>query len=155
MAVVMSKRILLRCSALVLAAGASTAVASPSAMHGRPTLAYASAKACNRYHSADDSDARVLARTAETAAETYATDHNGEYKGISPAKLHAIEWTLTLTPRQARHEHELAYLLSASGTTSSYILRTRAFNGDTYSLARESSGEVTRRGRVCGKLRSW
>ncbi len=33
---------------------------------------------------ATDSSAKELARTAQTTAETYATDHNGKYTNISP-----------------------------------------------------------------------
>ena len=38
-----------------------------------------------------DASAKELARTAETTAETYATEHNGEYGFITVAELKAIE----------------------------------------------------------------
>ena len=43
---------------------------------------------------ATDSSAKELARSAQTTAETYATDHAGSYTGISPAVLKTYESTL-------------------------------------------------------------
>src|SRR5271169_487893 len=43
---------------------------------------------------ATDSSAKELARTAETTAETYATDHNGSYSGMSAAELQNDEKTI-------------------------------------------------------------
>src|SRR5437879_6659532 len=40
---------------------------------------------------ASDSSAKELARTAQTTAETYATDHGGEYTGLNATELHAYE----------------------------------------------------------------
>lgn len=43
---------------------------------------------------ADDADAKAHARAAQTAAETYATEGEGRYSGISATRLIAIEPTL-------------------------------------------------------------
>src|SRR5664279_3825624 len=43
---------------------------------------------------ATDASAKELARTARTTAETYATDHAGNYAGISPAVLKEYEPTI-------------------------------------------------------------
>src|ERR1700682_2055103 len=43
---------------------------------------------------ANDAWAKAQARAAETAAETYAVDHNGEYEGMTVAELQAIDSTL-------------------------------------------------------------
>ena len=40
---------------------------------------------------ATDASAKELARTAQTTAETYATDHGGEYTGMSTAELQKYE----------------------------------------------------------------
>src|SRR5271169_2754629 len=40
---------------------------------------------------ASDSSAKELARTAETTAETFATDHGGEYKGLTTQILKEYE----------------------------------------------------------------
>ena len=54
------------------------------------------------------SQAKELARTAETTAETYSTDNGGSYKGISAAELKKYEPTIqTAAYRQlaAAHQH--------------------------------------------------
>src|SRR5580704_14267404 len=43
---------------------------------------------------AQDAQAKVQARTAETAMETAATDSNGEYTGVKTERLEEIEPTL-------------------------------------------------------------
>jgi type IV pilus assembly protein PilA len=48
----------------------------------------------NQRDKARDADAKSSVRTAQTAIETYATDHGGEYTGADPAALAAIEETL-------------------------------------------------------------
>src|SRR6201992_3215123 len=40
---------------------------------------------------ATDASAKELARTAQTTAETYATDHEGSYEGLTAAKLKEYE----------------------------------------------------------------
>ena len=41
----------------------------------------------NQKSKANDAAAKSQARTAETAAETYSTDHNGEYTGMTTAEF--------------------------------------------------------------------
>jgi prepilin-type N-terminal cleavage/methylation domain-containing protein len=53
----------------------------------------------NQKSKATDSVAKVQARTAEIAAETYATDHNGEYKEMTVAELQGIDTALTDTSK--------------------------------------------------------
>src|SRR6266508_4422040 len=48
----------------------------------------------NQRNKATDSQAKVSARTAETAMETFATDHGGKYSTATAADLTAIEPTL-------------------------------------------------------------
>src|SRR5689334_8088969 len=45
----------------------------------------------NQRQKATDSQAKVYARTAETAMETFATDNQGSYANATPAALVAIE----------------------------------------------------------------
>jgi hypothetical protein len=127
-----------------------TALASPS-----PGASLESTHGCPRYTSRGDFAARVLARTAQTGAETLSTDHNGSYKDVSRRTLHKLEPYMPISPRQAHREHEGAYLVSASGTEDSYLVTTRSQNGDTYTIRRASNGSITRYGQVCGKRRSW
>src|SRR5580700_2099978 len=54
---------------------------------------------------ATDSSAKELARTAETTAETYATDNGGSYKSISPTILNKYE----------------SSILTAAGNNNAYL----------------------------------
>lgn len=116
-------------------AGGLLAVAFAWALPSSASQTRTSGKICQRYRSTGDLDARMLARTAETTAETIATDHQGTYTSVSPRTIHAVEPEIPTTPEQARRTHRGAYLLSASGTTSSYVLTTRSQNGDTWGSA--------------------
>ncbi len=51
----------------------------------------------NQKAKASDASAKVQVRTAETAAETYSTDHNGEYTGMEIKELQKVEPTLSET----------------------------------------------------------
>ena len=51
----------------------------------------------NQKTKANDAQAKEMARTAQTATETYSTDHNGSYTGLSAANLKTIEPTLNDT----------------------------------------------------------
>jgi type IV pilus assembly protein PilA len=48
----------------------------------------------NQREKATDAQAKSAVRTAETAMETYATEHGGSYEGAEPSDLHNIEPTL-------------------------------------------------------------
>jgi type IV pilus assembly protein PilA len=48
----------------------------------------------NQRDKAKDADAKAAVRTAQTAIETYATDHGGTYVGATAADLKAIEPSL-------------------------------------------------------------
>ena len=48
----------------------------------------------NQKSKANDAAAKTQVRTAETAAETYSTENNGSYTGLSVLKLEGIEPTL-------------------------------------------------------------
>ena len=48
----------------------------------------------NQRNKANDASAKESVRTAQTAIETYSTDHNGSYTGADVAALQAIEPTV-------------------------------------------------------------
>src|ERR1700746_1164625 len=48
----------------------------------------------NQKSKATDSSAKELSRTAETVAETIATDNNGNYTNVTTANIHASEPTV-------------------------------------------------------------
>jgi hypothetical protein len=104
----------------------------------------------------EDASAKTMTRTAETAAETFSTDHNGEYTHMTRSALHAIEPTLALTHRAARRQEEKAYLSEAWGSSDAYRVTARAFNGDTFTIERQPGVGVARFARVCGRrLPEW
>ncbi len=82
-----------------------------------------------------------MARTAETAMETYSTETGGKYTGVTPTKLHEIEQTITATVG------ETPYLSAAAATGSGggYTLTvTSPATSNTFSISRaEGSGVPT------------
>jgi type IV pilus assembly protein PilA len=102
----------------------------------------------NQKNKGVDASAKELARTAQTAAETYATDNNGSYNGITPLKLQGVEATLQIAAGSNN-----AYLLAANtpgtGTApntadQSYIVTAKATDGNTFSISRNDKGVVDR-----------
>ena len=93
----------------------------------------------NQRSKAQDAGAKVLVRTAETAAETYSTEHNGEYVGLSPAEVKKIEPTLA--------EEKTAKLLKAeAGKTGGYIVEVESISTkNTFVIERTSEGKVLRK----------
>jgi hypothetical protein len=120
-----------------------------------PGAASGSTSGRHRYIATGDVAARELARTAQTLAETLATEHNGTYTDVSLTTLHKLEQFMPISPREAHRQHEGAYLLSASGTKNSYVLTTHSQNGDMYTIRHASNGTITRYAYVCGKRRNW
>ena len=97
---------------------------------------------------AQDAQAKVQARTAETAMETAATDNDGTYeeggKGIAIARLEAIEPTLS--------DHSQATPAVVSATASSYaVSSTEKSTGDVFTIKRETSGVIVRSCTTAGK----
>lgn len=86
-----------------------------------------------------DAGAKTLASTAETTAETYATDHGGSYEGITKEKLQEYEKSINLTNSTE------AKLVAASGTKETYEVETEAPNGAKFSIKREATGELVRK----------
>jgi type IV pilus assembly protein PilA len=95
----------------------------------------------NQKGKANDAAAKVQVRTAQTAAETYATDHNGEYTGMSLEELQKIEPTLK--------EETAAKLITVKPTGSTeYELTSEVKQGatkNTFTIIRKANGEVERK----------
>ena len=96
---------------------------------------------------ATDSSAKELARTAETTAETYATDHNGSYAGISPEELKKYEPTIQIAAGggnaylTARNRHGNDYKVTAQSVTAGHsftsnVRRTAKSTGNARRKAR-------------------
>jgi type IV pilus assembly protein PilA len=102
----------------------------------------------NQKSKATDASAKELARTAQTAAETYSTDHNGSYTGLTVAALAAVESTI-----QTAAGNNNAYLSNAgtpgtgSGTNSagtSYFVQATSPSNNTFTISRNDAGVVSR-----------
>jgi type IV pilus assembly protein PilA len=93
----------------------------------------------NQRGKAQDASAKVQARTAETAAETYSTDHNGEYKEMSTAELQKIEPSLT--------ETKYAKLLKAEGVKGGgYVVESESIaTKNKFAVERTAEGKILRK----------
>jgi type IV pilus assembly protein PilA len=89
-----------------------------------------------------DSSAKTLAQTAQTAAETYATEHSGEYSFTTPSQLKAIEPSINESSSNGE-----AYLTVAKGEgtgNDEYKITAKAANtGDEFTIKRSSTGTIT------------
>ncbi len=88
---------------------------------------------------ATDAQAKELARTAETTAETIATDHNGEYAEVTTANLNSYEPSIIIKATKSE-----AYISAATGTANSYTVTATSPSGDTFSIERNEKGEIAR-----------
>lgn len=89
-----------------------------------------------------DSSAKALVNTAETTVETYATDHNGEYTGLTkPAQLQEYEKSITVAAGKGE-----AYVNKATEieTGAGFEVAATATNGAEYSITKNGKGEVKR-----------
>jgi type IV pilus assembly protein PilA len=93
----------------------------------------------NQKGKANDAAAKAQARTAQTAEETLATDHNGDYSsGSTAAALQGVEATLSDTSS--------ATLQAPTGVSSTGYKVTSTSNttGDSFSITRAADGTVVR-----------
>ncbi len=88
-----------------------------------------------------DAQAKELARTAETTAETIATDNNGEYDKVTPAELNRYEPTIRIAASKTD-----AYVSGAKGKGGGeYSVTAKATDGDEFTISRSAAGAITRR----------
>ena len=78
---------------------------------------------------ARDADAKVAVRTAETALVTWATDHNGDFSGVVPADLQAIEPVLADSS-----------LLVPVATGNTYEVAVTSTTGNVFEIHRAADG---------------
>jgi type IV pilus assembly protein PilA len=91
----------------------------------------------NQRDKASDASAKSAARTAQTAIETYATDHSGSYAGADEAALRAIEPTLNDNPAST-------LAVSPAPTSTTYTVSVTGSGSRVYSINRLANGSVTR-----------
>ena len=88
---------------------------------------------------AADAQAKSLARTAQTTAETIATDNGGNYTKVGLPEIKTYEPSI----QTAATEKE-AYLEVAAGEANAFTITAKSPSGDKFTIARNASGEVTR-----------
>jgi type IV pilus assembly protein PilA len=89
----------------------------------------------NQRDKARDADAKESVRTAETAAETIATDNNGVYNGangVTVARLVNVEETLSG-----------AALTVPAVAADSYTVRVTSDTGNTFNITRNANGTTS------------
>ena len=87
----------------------------------------------NQRDKAGDAEAKSVAKTAQTAMETYATDNNGQYTGAAVADLVDIEPSLA----------DAGANLTVSGVgASAYTITVASTTGTTFSIA-NNAGTLT------------
>jgi type IV pilus assembly protein PilA len=101
---------------------------------------------------ATDSSAKELARTSETTAETYATDHGGNYEGMSITGLQAYEKTIPGCPNTSNACLETVTVGPTPFET--YEVTAKATDGHTFTIKRLASGSVERVCTPAGKTGS-
>jgi type IV pilus assembly protein PilA len=90
---------------------------------------------------AQGASAKELARTEETTAETYATDHSGSYAGMTVAELKTYEPTINTTVGSEAYATEVVGA-SATGYTVVAVAETQA--GKAEFEITKAGGAVTR-----------
>jgi type IV pilus assembly protein PilA len=88
---------------------------------------------------AQDAQAKVQARTAETAMETAATDKNGEYTGVTTVRLEEIEPTLK------DHSQATPAVVGTPTATEYEVSSTETSTGNVFKIKRLASGEFERK----------
>jgi type IV pilus assembly protein PilA len=90
---------------------------------------------------ATDAQAKELARTAQTTAETIATDNNGSYVKVGTAKeLKNYEPSIVEGSGTPTKE---AWITSATGTATGYSVTATSTSGDTFTIT-NTGGAITR-----------
>jgi type IV pilus assembly protein PilA len=93
----------------------------------------------NQKSKAQDSQAKVVARTAQTAMETYATNNNGSYAGTNLlSSLQSIEPTLITSSTST------AFLSNVAATGNSYTIQAYSpADSEAFNLT-NTAGSITR-----------
>ena len=88
---------------------------------------------------ASDAAAKELARTGQTTAETYATDHEGSYLNLTAKILNEYEPTI----RTAAGGNN-AYISGVAATATTYEITATSTSGDTFTVKRNANAEIER-----------
>jgi type IV pilus assembly protein PilA len=93
---------------------------------------------------ASDASAKELARTAQTTAETYATDHEGKYTGLTVAELKAYEPSIQTATGNGNAYLNGAGAVAVVESGEGYEVTATSTNGDLFKIHRTSAGVVER-----------
>ncbi len=93
----------------------------------------------NQKGKASDAQAKELVRTAETTAETIATDNNGEYTKVTAAELNKYEPSIPIVKSTSG-----AYLSATTAGKAEYSLTAKSTNGDELEIIKSANGQITR-----------
>jgi type IV pilus assembly protein PilA len=92
----------------------------------------------NQKNKAIDASAKELAHSAQIAAETYATDHNGSYSGLTAAGLTQYDSTIGTSSANG------PYVVAVTATVTGYTVTTATATGNEQFNIRRSGGLTTR-----------
>ena len=90
----------------------------------------------NQRTKAQDAEAKSTVKTAQTALETWATDHNAQYTGATRTELKNIEPTLSSASTGGNA------ITALSVTTNAYTITVQSDSGNTFSIERKSDGSL-------------
>jgi type IV pilus assembly protein PilA len=95
---------------------------------------------------ATDSSAKEQARAAAQAAETYSTDHEGQYPGMTLAGLREYDAALVVCEGKTAAERQNACLtkLTLLEAGKGYEVISESVSGDTFTWKKPNAGEVAR-----------
>jgi type IV pilus assembly protein PilA len=93
----------------------------------------------NQRNKASDSGSKEMAHTAQVAAETVATDNNGDYSTVAPGVLNGIDSSIQTAPGSPAKP----YVSAASGTTDSWTVTVTSPTTNTFSITRASNGTLS------------
>ena len=88
-----------------------------------------------------DSSAKTVAQTAQTGAETLATENGGSYAKVSTTELNKIEPSLNIT-KATEAELTVAQEISGSAGAGYEVTATAQTTGDKFTIKRLANGEV-------------
>ena len=104
-----------------------------------------------------DASAKELAHTAETTAETIATDNNGEYTKVTVEELKVYEPSIQIAAGKGE-----AYISKTTKAANEYsVTATANVTKDEFTIERSSTGVITRKcksasnGCAGGKESTW
>jgi prepilin-type N-terminal cleavage/methylation domain-containing protein len=93
--------------------------------------------------------AKELARSAQTTADSIATDHQGGFGALSATSLLNYEPTLATSSTNAASN---AWIYSASGNADSFVVTVEAYSTSELFSIVDANGSISR---VCGAAGSW